>query len=103
VIEDLANLGSPVRTWVTENCEIGPEHEASKDGLYSNYRMWCVQDGQTPASKSTWARDLAAAVTNLRPTKPRIGADRRQVPHYMGLRLKLAVRDDSLADLPVSA
>lgn len=44
--------------FIDEDCDIGPNYTASKTSLYSNYQLWCGQNGHFPLSANRFSRKL---------------------------------------------
>jgi putative DNA primase/helicase len=71
-LRHLEELSSPVGAFVRDACTVGPEFEVEKDVLYAAWKDWCAVEGRDRAgTKSTFVRDLRAAVPGVMPAKPR--------------------------------
>jgi putative DNA primase/helicase len=82
----MRDLASPVGAFVREQCEIGADKEVPADALYMAYRLWADENGHSKATKQTFGRDLRAAVTSIRRTRPRDGIERPYI--YAGIALR---------------
>jgi len=88
-LSDLADLASPVTSFVRERCELGPQHTITKEVLYSAWRAYCEDRGYFVGSASTFGRDLMAAYPGqIRTSKPREGGERK--PSYQGIKTRSA-------------
>ncbi|PIJ32604.1 NTP-binding protein [Mycobacterium heckeshornense] len=79
------DLASPVSAFVRERCVRDPHAEVSRDDLYRAWKTWAEDNGHRPGSKSTFGRDLRAAVPSAKTSRPRINGV--QVHHYCGIGL----------------
>ncbi len=86
-ITQMEHLGSPVRAFAHEQCEVGPAFEVPRDKFYGEYKIWCDGAGIKPAGKEMVGRDLRAVVPTLRDERPR-NEDGKRVRKYIGIRLK---------------
>lgn len=85
--QELADLGSPIASFVRDACTVGPTVEVDVDQLFLAWRTWCAQEGiDRPGSKSHFGRDLKAAVQGIRIRQPRSEGDRLRVYAGIGLR-----------------
>jgi putative DNA primase/helicase len=81
----LVDLSSPVKAFIRDCCQVGPQYEVSVDDLYKAWKTWAEDNGHARKSKQTLGRDLRAAVPRMRVTRTREGNDRERV--YIGLGL----------------
>jgi len=65
LLEQVTELGSPIRTFLRERCEIGPGHEVGRGELYNAWVAWCETNGHRQGSTALFGRDLRAALPNL--------------------------------------
>jgi putative DNA primase/helicase len=84
-IQQLADLASPVSSFLRDRCEIGTACEVEKDELYAAWKQWCEEEGRGPGTKAIFVRDLRAAVPGLTPRKLR--AEDKRVHVLQGVRL----------------
>jgi len=86
VLRQLADLLSPVGEFVRERCTVGPGRTVERGALFAAWRAWCEETGRARAgSVQAFARDLRAAVPELRTLRPRTEWGRVRV--YEGLSL----------------
>jgi putative DNA primase/helicase len=64
-IQDLEDLGSPVRLFIRECCTLRPEFQVGVDVLYAAWGMWTKQNGRNAGTKQMFGRDLASAVQGV--------------------------------------
>lgn len=91
LIDDLADLASPIAAFVGDRCILGPEFEATVDDLFSNWRDWCKTHGRDhPGTRETFAKDLRAAYPQISKTRRRVATsfsgDKREA-FYRGIGL----------------
>jgi P4 family phage/plasmid primase-like protien len=85
--EALAELTSPIKAFLEDCCTLGPEHEASMGDLFTRWQVWCRVTGRDhPGTRQSFAKDLWAAVPNLRVIRPREGEGRKRRYGGIGLR-----------------
>lgn len=80
-LKEMEEYASPIKTFLTEKCEIGNGYWVSRDDLYQAWLMWngdSVKDGQ--AARTWFGRTLHAAVPGLVDTTGRVRG-------YNGVRL----------------
>jgi len=84
--EEMADINSPVSAFVKECCDVGPTLMVDKDELYQAWVEWCTSEGRSfPGTKSTFGKDLRAAVCGLNVYRPRESGS--QGANYTGLSL----------------
>jgi putative DNA primase/helicase len=67
LLSDFEDISSPVGQFVREWCEVGAGRRVKVDELYTAWKCWCAGEGrQQPGTKSTFGRDLKAAVEGVR-------------------------------------
>jgi putative DNA primase/helicase len=87
LIDQLEEITSPVKAFIKECCEVGPECRVPCQDLYDAYREWAKDNGkQIPADSATFGRDLRACLPDIKKTHPRIGG--KKVRCYVGIELK---------------
>lgn len=92
VLERMEAAASPVRTFVQEECLLGPEHEVLKDNLYRAFEAWTGSEGITyHGAKVHFMRDLESAARGAKITEHRLrdGDDRPRLLRGIGLRRPL--------------
>lgn len=84
LLEDLADLASPIKAFVRDFCCEGPEFEISIDDIFELWEKWCDVNGrERTGKKQIFARDLISALPNLRKKKVR-GEFGREI-RYVGI------------------
>jgi putative DNA primase/helicase len=77
-IAELEELGSPIKAFVDQRCEVGPGHSVPVANLYACWKSWCEETGREhPGTQQSFSRDLRAAVPGLKTTQPRDMAGNR--------------------------
>lgn len=64
-MEEMLRLGSPVRAFINEECELGAGYEELADNVWDRWKAWCVRNGNQPGSKSWFGRNLKTVVPGL--------------------------------------
>ena len=83
---EILNSGDPIRSFVTDECELGPEFSENKDDLWARYKLHCQAIGVSHAlAKPKFIASLKAAYNNLAVARPTIGGEREHV--MVGIRL----------------
>jgi putative DNA primase/helicase len=77
---------SPVAAFVRDYCEVGTDKSATKDAIFTEWKMWCEKTNHLAGSPANFARNLLAAVPTARPARPRDGGQR--VHTFEGIELK---------------
>lgn len=89
MIEDAADLASPLQVFMREECDLAPNFQVSKDALYQYYRRWAERGGYAPLNNLTFIKALYAAGGNrISQMRGRAGDAREQM--FKGIRLKPA-------------
>ncbi|MCP3137537.1 phage/plasmid primase, P4 family [Pyxidicoccus sp. QH1ED-7-1] len=88
MFRQLETLGSPVKAFVEECCEVKPGATVACADLFT---AWCLhassQGREHPGTAQMFGRNLSAAFPGIGTTRPR-AADGSQVRQYAGIRLK---------------
>ena len=79
VVEDLA---SPISAFVRDRCTVEAGKEVSCDALFIAWQAWCEAQGRKPSGKSSFGRDLKAALPGIRIMQ------HQRVRFYEGLHLE---------------
>lgn len=88
-IQELEDLGSPIKAFLRERCEVKAGAEVEVEALFSAWQQWCKDQGRDHTGNlQSFGRDLRAALPKIRDTRPREGEVR--VRKYSGLRLLAA-------------
>jgi putative DNA primase/helicase len=83
LIDQIEALGSPVKAFVRQRCEIGSGFEVSIDDLFEHYKEWCQEENRRdPGNKEWFGRNLRAAVQGL----GIIRKGGQKEAYYIGLR-----------------
>jgi putative DNA primase/helicase len=96
----MRDLASPVGAFVRECCVVSPfnddgsNREIGVDDLYAAYKSWCEGSEHTKSSKAVFGRDLRAAVSSVRKSRPWAGSRK---PVYVGVSLRTPA-DDAKAE-----
>ena len=85
------DLSSPIRTFIRECCEVGPDYSVSTQTIWNAWKRWCSSMSLPRGSIATLGRDLAATVPTLRKERRRLGTKRENT--YIGFGLLGAARD----------
>jgi len=88
LLDDLADLASPIGAFVRERCIVGPEFSESVRCLFSCWKKWCEEHGRDHAgTEQTFGRDLRAKIPSISIARPRIdGGDRKRIYNGIGIR-----------------
>lgn len=103
-LRQLEDLASPVSAFVRDRCRITPQATVAKDVLWAAWREWCGDEGAHPGTKAVFVRDLRAAYSSVKPSRPRIDGGRVQV--LSGIKVigqptvEASVDGPDAADLP---
>ncbi|MES2948823.1 MAG: phage/plasmid primase, P4 family [Pseudomonadota bacterium] len=85
---DLAELGSPVQSFVADECEIDVGAKTTCEVLFRAWCKWCETQGRDhPGSLAMFGRDLRAAFPAINTEQHRAGALRGK-RGYTGIRLR---------------
>ena len=85
MIEQIEMLGAPVKAFIRDECELGPNLQVTVEALYAAWVGWCRQGNRNPSNPEWFGRNLRAAAPGVRRVKAR-GADGR-VAYYQGIAL----------------
>jgi putative DNA primase/helicase len=73
--------------FLREQCVLGPDQQVGIAELFARWQVWCQAAGRThPGTEQSFARDLWAAVPQLRPLRPTVGGRRTRCYGGIGLR-----------------
>lgn len=74
LVEQMADIASPITAFVGDRCEITPLAEARLSELYAAFREWSEANGvDKPMSRPVFSRDLTAAYPELTRARTRVG------------------------------
>jgi putative DNA primase/helicase len=105
MIEDFADLGSPVSAFVRDRCVLGPDKKASVEDIYKVWGWWCEEEGRKPGAKNIFCRNLKAAYPEIEATRYRVGKEIER--GYSGIGIREIVKHRSggidLNDAPLQS
>jgi putative DNA primase/helicase len=70
-ITTMRDLASPVAAFVRERCRTGAREVEGVDEIYVAYKEWAEDNNHPKLAKTTFGRDLRAAVASLKVSRPR--------------------------------
>jgi phage/plasmid-associated DNA primase len=80
-------LGSPIKAFVREECELEAVAEVSCSEVFARWQIFCRQSGREhPGTAQSFSRDLHAAVPVLQVKQHRTKNGR--VRYYVGVKLR---------------
>ncbi len=82
-LEQIEELGSPLKAFVKACCAIKPAARVDDDVLYQRYRGWCSEQNLKPLTKAWFGRSLNTAVRGLKKVRTRDGDERSW--EYVGI------------------
>ncbi len=88
VVEEIATLGSPVKAFINDECEVGPGFAVGVDELFVKYQDWARSEGTKDIyikTKSWFVRDLNTALPTLEQHRPR-DRNGKQISTYTGIK-----------------
>ncbi|MFE8600242.1 phage/plasmid primase, P4 family [Archangium violaceum] len=89
-VRQLETLGSPVKAFFDDRCELAPGREVPCATLYGEWIAWCSVNGKShPGTVQMFGRDLASAFPAITTARPRDKSG-QQVKVYVGISLKAA-------------
>jgi putative DNA primase/helicase len=65
-IRELEDLASPISAFLRDRCRVGRDQSVSVDSLWAEWKDWCEEQSQHHSNKTTFGRDLHAAIPGLR-------------------------------------
>ncbi|MGW3473437.1 DNA primase family protein [Saccharopolyspora sp. NPDC000995] len=87
--ELLKETSSPVKLFIEEACVLAPDASVTADDLWTEWQRWCHRQGRDHVgTKASLAKNLFAAASGVRRTKPREYPGGPQVPTYQGIGLR---------------
>lgn len=85
-VQELEDLSSPVKTFISDRCELNPTYEIECQTLFTAWKEWCQTQGRDHVGTiQTLGRDLRAAAPDVKSAQHREGEERIRV--YTGIRL----------------
>jgi putative DNA primase/helicase len=87
-VQQLDDLGSPIRTFLRERCDIDARAEVKKADLFHAWKTWCQGNNVlNVGTEVMFGRDLHAALPHLQVTQHRDRNTSSVLRYYKGLRL----------------
>jgi putative DNA primase/helicase len=86
LLQNYRRLNSPVICFVEDNCSLEEDSHVQKVLLYEKYLAYCRDSGNAPYAREKFFRELYAAVTTLKTSRPRANNPGRK-PCVNGIRL----------------
>lgn len=90
LLDQAIELGSPVKSFVNDYCDIDSGAWAATDDLFAAWVQWAEKHGHAAGSSGMFAKNLKAAFSGLRQERRRAGDER--VYGYAGIGIKLGPR-----------
>ena len=88
-IQKLEDMGSPIKAFVRDRCEMGANYSVEKNKLYSAWLQWCDEGGyRFTTTGHVFGRDLYSAFPDVDETRPINETTGKREEHYKGLQLK---------------
>lgn len=86
LMAELHDLGSPVKAFVEDRCEVGEGYEVQRQALYEAFSTWCEEQGWKIRPKAAqFGRNLRAAIAGIGDRQATIGGKKLRL--YTGIRL----------------
>jgi putative DNA primase/helicase len=82
----LQDLASPIGAFIRDRCELDVGHEIPVDELWSAWKLWAEDNGQTVGTKQRLGTNLRAAHAPIKVVQPGSGDNRPRF--YRGVTLK---------------
>jgi len=87
LVQDMADLGSPVAAFVRDECVIGDGRSIERQELYRAWKTWCESEGRDhPGTAAMFGRELSAAFANIRSANRRVEDGRLRFYENIDLR-----------------
>jgi putative DNA primase/helicase len=85
-VEEYTRYCSPIREFVEDCCEVGPDHKVPCETLRAAWVQWCHANGYKPGNTTTFGLGLKSVDPRI--TRVRHGrVGRRQIRYYEGIGL----------------
>ena len=84
LLQDIETAMSPMKAFLRECCVVRPGESVLADALYEAHREWCAREGHREMARSTFGRQLRAAVASIERVYEAVDGQRRYV--YTGIR-----------------
>ncbi len=89
ILEDFADLGSPVRDFIEDRCELVVDGNIACKDLFDEWIKWCDQNGHRSGSSRKFGMNLKSAFPKIARKRIREGEKHKYV--YEGVVLKAEV------------
>ena len=86
ILEDFADLASPVRGFIEDRCKLVPGESIACKDLYHEWVNWCDQNRHRPGSSRKFGMNLKSAFPKIERERIREGEKHKYV--YQGIVLK---------------
>lgn len=83
---ELERLSSPLRAFLDERCDLGPDHSVAKTTFFQAFHAYVGELGMPTYTEPRIGRDLKTTAPEIVCTRPRV--DGAPVPHFSGVRLR---------------
>jgi putative DNA primase/helicase len=87
LIYDIEDIGSPMKTFIRECCELGDDYSITKSVLYAAWSIYCQETGQDGCPLWMFGKRLKIAAPKVSDYRPRVEGMGRPTS-YSGIRLK---------------
>ena len=95
-IDTIEILGAPVKAFIRDCCDVGPQLTVTVDALWSTWRNWCHTEGRKDAGTKEWfGRNLRSAELAITSRRPGTGDERER--EYVGIGLKPGAEESAAA------
>jgi len=85
-MDEFLSLSSPILSFIEEECVVGPDYRVPIADLYAAWKKFCEQRGRDhPGDEGGFGKNLKAACTSIKVTRPRKGDGR--IRAYEGITL----------------
>ncbi len=91
IMRDFVYLSSPVKAFIDECCELGPDGRVTRQDLRIVWQHWCEENGHVAGSRNDFGRKLRAVVPTIEDERTRSGGSRTWC--YVGIGLNPESRE----------
>ncbi len=89
LVEQLDALGSPVKAFVVDCCEVGPTKWVAASALFEAWQAWCQRENRDHVGTvQSFGRQLGAAAPHVRVTQPSKDVSAGRQRRYVGIGLR---------------
>lgn len=86
MVQDLADMASPMSEFVRTQCVLDPLYEVSRKELYDEWKIWCGNNGYREGSMSSFGASLRSVLPEI--GDKRAGSDGSRERRYTGINLR---------------